>query len=279
MKHTNTILTALVCTALSVSGCITDIEYNGPDSKSMLVVNSITKEGSVPVLHMSRSRSFLEYYYSNDDIKSDVNVSIDINGNELNASYGQTAGGYTDGRKISQGDIITVSASHHEYGSITATDTVPYMQDYLLSSYTKKHVHAKTMSEAFDEYYTDFDDSKVDSSWVIEIDIKDRKNADDFYMLKIWAEAIYTHQFEYDSIPDTVSMGLHFKVPATTKMLLGQSDAATALLEETEEDSQFEYYTIDYMFTDQHIKEGGKLTFDILLEKHVVGINFRCGII
>lgn len=267
MKYRNIILTASLATALFVSACVEDIEYDGPDSKSMLVVNCITKDGDVPVFHLSRSRSFLDYYKSNDDFRSGINMEVSINGNARKAAYYDELGGYTDNRTISQGDVISVRAAHPDYGQITATDTVPYAQDMLMSSYIKKYVHAKTISEAFDNYSSDFDDSKVDSSLVVEIDIQGRPDADDFYILKLEPVAIYTQQWEFETEPDTIPMSLHFKVPAATKMLLGQSDATTAILEETEEDSQFEWGATSFVFSDQYIKDGSKLTFEILLER------------
>lgn len=267
MRYRNTILRAFIATVLFASACTKDIEYKGPDSTSMLIVNCIAHDGDVPVFHMSRSRSFLEYYRSNDDFKSGVNVDISINGNTKKATYNEEMGGYTDNRTISQGDVISVRASHTEYGEITATDTVPFAQEILMNSYIRKYVHAKTISEAFDDYAADFDDSKVDSSLVVEIDIQGHPDADDYYILKIEPIALYTQQWEFEDEPDTIPMALHFKVPAATKMLLGQSDATTAILEETEEDSQFEYGSTSFIFSDQYIKDGSKLTFEILLEK------------
>ena len=87
MKYRNIILTAFLATALFVSACVEDIEYDGPDSKSMLVVNCITRDGDVPVFHLSRSRSFLEYYKSNDDFRSGINMEVSINGNARKAAY------------------------------------------------------------------------------------------------------------------------------------------------------------------------------------------------
>ena len=267
MKHTNIIIAAFICTAFSISACITDIEYDGPDSKSLLVVNCIAQDSCVPQFHLSRSRSFLEYYTSNDDFTGGVDVRVNINGVEKSAAYDAVNKGFNDGRPVFQGDIITVTATHPDYGKIIATDTVPYAQEIRTDDYLRQYVHNKTISEAFDDYYYDFDDSKVDSSWVVELEIQDRKNAADYYIMSIKPEMTYLQKFEDDSIPDTITMPLHFKVPAATKILLGQADDATALLEETEEDSQFEYGTTNYVFSDQYIKDGSKFTFEILVEK------------
>ena len=267
MKHTNRISAILFCTALLASACIEDIEYNGSDSKSMLVANCITRDLEIPVFHMTRSHSFLEYYSTNEDIKSGIDMTVDINGKTRKAEYDEHLGGYSDGRIIRQGDVISFNASHPEYGSISATDTVPYAQECHMNSYIKKYVHVKTISEAFEDYEPDFQDDKVDSSWVVELDIQGRPDATDYYLLKIEPVVVYTTKWAFDDNEFKMPAALHFKVPAATKVLLEQSNDATAILEETEEDSQFEYGFTTYMFSDQHIKDGSKLTFEILMEK------------
>lgn len=265
MKHNCTILSVLFCIAILASACVKDIEYNGPDGQSMLVVNCIAKEGTAPVFHLSKSMSFLEYYQSNEDFNTGVDVNISINGNAKTASYSDIAGGYIDGRNISQNDIITVIAYHPEYGTVTATDTVPYIPAFQIDSQFKQYIHKKTISEAFDDYASEFDDSKVDSSWVVDIDINDNQDRNDYYIIKMASRAFYTRISGSDTIPDTLA--LHFKVPTATKILVGQSDATTAILEETEEDSQFEYGSIYYIFSDQYMKESSKVSFEVLLEK------------
>ena len=280
MKHNCSILSVLFCIAILASACVKDIDYNGPDGQSMLVVNCIAQEGTAPVFHLSRSRSFLEYYQSNDDFKTGVDVNISINGNIKAASYSEQMGGYTDGRTINQGDIIKVSASHPEYGTVTATDTVPFIQAFQIDSHIKQYVHKKTFSEAFDDYAFEFDDSKVDSSWVVEIDINDNQDHNDYYVIITESRAFYTSISGSDTLPDTLA--LHFKVPTATKILVGQSDATTAILEDTEEDSQFECGSIYYIFSDQYMKESSKISFEILMEKpdsaytgHPVSYQFK----
>lgn len=267
MRHSRTIFAALICTILFASACVTDIEYNGPDSKSKLVVNCIVQDGKAPLFHISRSRSFLEYYLSNEDLKTGVDVEISINDQVKKASYNEELNAYTDGRIVGQGDVISVTAVHELYGSVTSTDTVPYSQQCYLNSHIQKYVHKQTISEAFDDYYTSFNDENVDSLWVVQLDFQDNPNSDDFYFLQIEPIMSYTQKWSYYNIVDTVNQYLHFKVPAATKIILEQSDPSTALLEETEEDSQFELGTALYVFTDQYIKDGGKVTFEVLIEK------------
>ena len=86
-------------------------------------------------------------------------------------------------------------------------------------------------------------------------------------MLKIYPFMQYKVKGLWTAGYDTLSKSLYYKVPTKTKMLLGQTDATTAILEETEEDSQFEWGATTYIFSDEFIKDGSKLSFEVLLEK------------
>ena len=70
MKKYNTIILAA---AVIICACTKDIEYKGPDSERMLIVNSITKSGNIPMIRMSHSAFFLDSYYSG-TILNDVTV-------------------------------------------------------------------------------------------------------------------------------------------------------------------------------------------------------------
>ena len=263
MKHYSIIILAA---AVLIGACTKDIEYKGPDSERMLVVNSITKSGKVPVFKMSHTAFFLDSRYSGTPLKDGVSVKVDINGQTRTATYVDSLKGYTDGRMIKDGDILSVSASHPEYGNVQATDTVPYAQNCQFTDYRKGYVPAQTMSELFDDPYTDFDDTEIDSVWVTEIEIQGLDNKKDFYMLSIEPTLTYFKYNEWNDNYDTLQNYLHFKIPAETKILIGQADEATALLEETESDSQFEWGKKEFMFDDLHIKDGNKLSFNIMME-------------
>lgn len=263
MKQYKTIILA---TAILLGACTKDIEYKGPDSERMLIVNCITESGQVPVFKISHSAFFLDSYYSGNELKNGVDISIDINGVARNASYVDSLKGYTDGRAIIGGDIISVSASNKQYGTVHATDTVPQTQDFSISEYTKEFVQAKTMSELFDDFFYDFDRDKVDSVWVAEIEIpgNDRK---DYYMMTVEPMMTYFMYDEYDDKYDTLTQAIHFRIPAETKVFLGLTDATTAVLEDTEADSQFEYGKKSFLFDDLYIKDGNKFSFDFVMEK------------
>lgn len=257
----------ILATALLAASCTKDIEYKGPDSERMLIVNSITEAGQVPVFKVSHSAFFLDPSYNGNNLKSDVSLSVDINGVTRDAMYVDSLKGYTDGRTIIGGDEISIVATHPKYGTVTACDTVPYAQNFAFSEYTKEFVPPHTMSEMFDDFVYDFDVEKVDSVWVAEIEIPTNDDQTNYYMMTIEPVMTCFIYNEYDDTYDTLSQRLHFKIPAETKMLLGISDATTALLEDTEADSQFEYGNKSFLFDDLYLKDASKISFDIIMEK------------
>ena len=263
MKKYNTIILAA---AVLICACTKDIEYKGPDSERMLIVNSITKSGSIPKFRMGHSAFFLDSFYSGNSLNSDVTVNVDINGQTRTAVYVDSLKAYTDGRIINDGDIISVTASHPLYGTVSATDTVPYAQNCLFTDYRKEYVPTKTMSDLFEDFYYVFDDESVDSVWVTELEIQGIDNRRDFYMLTIEPTLTYYQYNEWTDEYDTLQKNLHYKIPSETKILLGQADDATAILEETDAESQFEWGKSEFLFDDLHIKDGNKFSFNIMME-------------
>ena len=265
MKQYNTII--LAAAVIICAACTKDIEYTGPDSERMLVVNSVTRSGNTPVFKVSHTAFFLDSRYTGTTLKDDVTIDVDINGVTRQAAYVDTLYGFSDGRTIKDGDILSIRASHPQFGTIRATDTVPHAQNCLFSDYRKEYVPTQTMSELFDDFVLGFDDSKVDSVWVTELEIQGIDNKKDFYLLSIEPSVTYYQYNDLTGQYDTLQEVLHFKIPSETKILLGQTDGATAVLEETEADSQFEWGTTEFMFDDLHIKDGNKFSFDIMMEK------------
>lgn len=253
--------------AVLTTACTKDIEYKGPDSERMLIVNSITGSGDVPVLKVSHSAFFLDSYYRGNSIKSGVTVNIDINGEKRSATYSDSLYGFTDGRAIKEGDIISVYASHPDYGTVTASDTVPYAQEITFSERTREFVPAKTMSELFDDYVYDLDQESVDSVWVTDLDILGNGGKTDYYMITIEPRMTWFMYDDYEERYDTLVKDIHYRIPAETKVFLGQTDATTAILEDTEADSQFEYRKQSYIFDDMYIRDGNKLSFEFVMEK------------
>lgn len=276
MKHFIQIIFSITA-ALLMTACVNDIEYKGPDGKRMLIVNSVAQAGQVPLFEISHSAFFLDSYYTGNVLDNGVDVNITINGQTKPASYVDSLKGYTDGRTLNQGDIISVHASHPQYGTVYATDTVPYGQNCIVSGYKKQYVAGKTIGELFD-WYRKKHRLTADSTWVVEVEIGERKNITDYYILTIEPTMTY-YRFNdtlgcYDAITDTI----HYKIPANTKIILGKANAATALLEDTEADIQMDRGLSLFIFDDLYIKENNKVSFDLIMEKpDTLAYNYTYG--
>ena len=265
MKLSNTII--LTSLAVALTACTKDIEYKGPDGERMLVMNSITQAGQTPVLKVSHSAYFLDTYRTGVAIKEGVNVSLDINGTAIDAQYSDSLNGFSDGRTLKEGDIVSVTASHPVYGTLYATDTVPYAQNITLTDYTKEYVPAKTFSEMFSDYKLPFDVNSIDSIWVNEIKIDGHIDTIDYYILSIDPTMTYI-KYNVDSCRyDTITEGLRYKIPVTIKILLEEASPETAALEDTEIDSKYEKGKKIFIFDNLYVKGGNKLCFELLFEK------------
>lgn len=246
--------------------CVKDIDYNGPDGKRMLIVNCITPAGQVPVFEISHSASFLDSYYTGNVLDSGVNVKVTINGQTETAVYVDSLKGYSDGRILNQGDIISVQAEHPEYGSVYATDTVPYAQSCIVSGHNVKYVPGRTLGELFNRYRKRHR-MEADSSWVLEIEIGERKNITDYYILTINPTMTYYKYNDTLGYYDTITDTIHYKTPASTKVILGKASAATALLEDTETDTRLERGLSFFIFDDMYLKDRNKVNFELIMEK------------
>ncbi len=256
----------IIAAALLMTACVKDIDYKGPDGKRMLIVNSISESGRIPVFEMSHSSFFLDQYHTGNVLNDGIDISVTINGQEKNAAYVDSLKGYTDGRTLSQGDIISVYAHHDKYGTVTATDTVPFMQSCTLNGYTKKYVKKRVFMDMFDDFEEPFDDRRVDSAWVVEAEIGHREGETDYYILTV--DPTYTYYIYNDTLDtyDTITSPAFYKIPAKTKILLGQASEATAMLEETSADSQLESGKTFFIFDDLYLKDGNKVSFELLMQ-------------
>lgn len=253
---------------LLAAACTKDIEYKGPDSKPMLVMNCIVRDGESPVMHVSRSVFFLDFFLSNKSLDDRTTVDVEINGESRRASWDAEGQVYSDGRTVHAGDIVHITANHPDYPGVSATDTVPVPSECLINGYRKQYSPRKTIGELFDDDIDpSFDDSRIDSTWVVEIEIDGLKDHPDYYYLTIMPTITFVTD-HYEGGPlDTVTVPLHYQIPARTRILLDQSDAATSFLEETESNDEFKYGQESFIFPDQHIRDGSRLTFEILMER------------
>ena len=253
---------------MTTVSCTKDIEYKGPDSKPMLVINCIAQDGEVPVIQVSHSVFFLDYYRSGKTLDNRTSVRVDINGESQNAVWDDDKQAFTDDRAVHAGDIIHISASHPDYANASATDTVPTPGDCMLTGFRKKYSQHKTIGELFNfDDDTSFDDSRIDSTWVIEIEIYDRNEFPDYYYLTFTPTITYVTDWYEGGPIDTVTMPLHYQIPSKTRILMGQNNATSSFIGRSWEDNEFSYGPTKHIFSDTHIKDGSRLTFEILMER------------
>ena len=265
MKQYITIIAAI--TTILPTACIEDINYKGPDGDRMLIVNCIAEDGSVPVIKMSNSAFFLDSYYTDNVLNSGIDVNVSINGQMKTASYDDKLKGYVDGRVLNQGDIITVAATHRNYGTVEATDTVPYVQGFTTHGYTKAYVPGKTLREMFGNKNRGYNDSSVDSTWVVDIEIEGHADRPDFYILTIEPTMTWYRYNPMEARYDTIIDSILYKIPARTNILLGKANAATTVLDDAGIDTKLEYGKQFFVFDDLYLKEDNKVSFEMLMQK------------
>lgn len=120
--------------------------------------------------------------------------------------------------------------------------------------------------DMFDDFEEPFDDRRVDSAWVVEAEIGHREGETDYYILTV--DPTYTYYIYNDTLDtyDTITSPAFYKIPAKTKILLGQASEATAMLEETSADSQLESGKTFFIFDDLYLKDGNKVSFELLMQ-------------
>ena len=118
----------------------------------------------------------------------------------------------------------------------------------------------------FDDFEEPFDDRRVDSAWVVEAEIGHCEGETDYYILTV--DPTYTYYIYNDTLDtyDTITSPAFYKIPAKTKILLGQASEATAMLEETSADSQLESGKTFFIFDDLYLKDGNKVSFELLMQ-------------
>lgn len=266
MKFNKIIISAL--SALAMASCTMDIEYKGKDGKRMLIMNSVVEAGQQTSISVSRSSFFLDVTRTGQVLTpfDGVTVSVDINGVEQDARYIDSIHGFLDNRITMEGDIISVRATHPEYGTATATDTIPYAHDIKMSYYTKSFVGGKTLSELF----SDDDESlirhmDIDSVLVTEIEFPGRRDTTDFYVIEIHPYMVY---YRWNMTQwDTLSNDPYWMIPASSKVLIGQTSAGSTDIAGTELDIEYDCGPTRYSFDDTYLKNGDKLSVEILMNK------------
>lgn len=256
------ILISAAITVALFGSCTKEIEYTGPASKPMLIINSLTCSGKVPSVSLSASTPFLETFNSNNIIKSLASVTISINGIPAQATYVDSLKSYSDSRILNDGDIITITATDPDYGTATATDTVPHSQTCSFSSHTKKYVPVISWDDIL--YNSGTDGNSVDSTWVVSAEIQLPDNKNHFYFLSVEPTMTYYRLTPYGM--DTIVWDLYYSIPTQTRIMLGQVNA-TQEIQNSQTGESLERGVCSYLFSGQNLKAGNSLDFEVLLEK------------
>ena len=268
MKSSLTLAIALGIATTILSSCTKDIDYKGPDSQPMFVMNCIVQDGETVRVNISRSVFFLDSFKSRYNPDGMTTVNVEINGENRLATWNEDDNVFTDSRIVHAGDIVHITASHPDYNSISATDTVPLPSNCYFTHSKKLYSTKKSPYDIFSsDDDSSFDDSGVDSIWVVDIDIDDRENIPDFYYLSIMPTITFVTDYYEGGPLDTVVVPIHYRIPSKTRILLGENDDATSFFEEYDEENGISYGVSRFIFPDQHIKDGSLLSFEILMEK------------
>lgn len=116
------------------------IEYNDVIEPQQMVLTSFLKVGKYPFIDVNHSWFFLdpnstkheadEYYYSGINVGylTDAVVTLTVNGSKVyNLHYDVVNRCYlTFDYTVTEGDQLLVTATHPDYGTVTATEHVPY---------------------------------------------------------------------------------------------------------------------------------------------------------
>ncbi len=188
---------------------------------------------------------------------------IGINGIEAPATYVDSLSSYSDSRILQEGDIITVTATYPDYGTATATDTVPYSQSCTISRYTKEYVPVKSWDDVIgDQYYGYI--NPVDSTWVIGADINVPDSRCYYYFMTV--EPTMTYQRLTPQGIDTIVMNIHYTIPTPTRIMLGMLNG-TQDIQDAQASGSLEFGMGSFIFSGQNLEAGNPLNFEVLMEQ------------
>lgn len=173
----------LIFSALTLSNCTKEIEFDAQDIAPRIVVNSLFTNDSIWAAHISRSVGVLETTsYTTID---DANVNIfDANANLVTTLTHQGNGLYTSptGLTPQANQSYTIEASASGYESVNASNSIPSaVPIYQLDTVTSTNSDGETILEA-------------------TITFQDPPNISNYYMLEVFVTGMYYNEWEQDSI-------------------------------------------------------------------------------
>ena len=173
----------LIFSALTLSNCTKEIEFDAQDITPRIVVNSLFTNDSIWAAHISRSVGVLETTsYTTID---DANVNIfDANANLVTTLTHQGNGLYTSptGLTPQANQSYTIEASASGYESVNASNSIPSaVPIYQLDTVTSTNSDGETILEA-------------------TITFQDPPNISNYYMLEVYVTGTWINEWEEDTI-------------------------------------------------------------------------------
>jgi len=173
----------LIFSALTLSNCTKEIEFDAQDIAPRIVVNSLFTNDSIWAAHISRSVGVLETTsYTTID---DANVNIfDANANLVTTLTHQGNGLYTSptGLTPQANQSYTIEASASGYESVNASNSIPSaVPIYQLDTVTSTNSDGETILEA-------------------TITFQDPPNISNYYMLEVYVTGTWINEGEQDTI-------------------------------------------------------------------------------
>ena len=172
----------LIFSALTLSNCTKEIEFDAQDIAPRIVVNSLFTNDSIWAAHISRSVGVLETTsYTTID---DANVNIfDANANLVTTLTHQGNGLYTSptGLTPQANQSYTIEASASGYESVNASNSIPSaVPIYQLDTVTSTNSDGETILEA-------------------TITFQDPPNISNYYMLEVYVTGTWINEWEEDT--------------------------------------------------------------------------------
>jgi len=173
----------LILSALTLSNCTKEIEFDAQDIAPRIVVNSLFTNDSIWSAHISRSVGVLETTSYTTIDNASVNI-FDDNANLVTTLTHQGDGLYTSPTGVSPqpNQSYTLEASASGYESVNATNSIPSaVPIYQLDTVTSTNNDGETILEA-------------------TITFQDPPNISNYYMLEVFVTGMYYDEWEQDSI-------------------------------------------------------------------------------
>ena len=173
----------LLFSALTLSNCTKEIEFDAQDIAPRIVVNSLFTNDSIWAAHISRSVGVLET--TSYTTINDANVNIfDANANLVTTLTHQGNGLYTSptGLTPQANQSYTIEASASGYESVNASNSIPSaVPIYQLDTVTSTNSDGETILEA-------------------TITFQDPPNISNYYMLEVYVTGTWINEEEQDTI-------------------------------------------------------------------------------